>query len=284
MYREYNRLKDYIHKASDLLQKDMLELITKLKKSSFFLEEINNYSYDKMIGYYNILTQLIDSKYKMISGEDNEEDEDELDNTLEDIGDSDMKKFGRKYKDCLKYNYKIFLETFDITEKFKLETEGILKDLFTKDKKKRRNEEKKEGEEEEEEEDDSMSSEISFVLDKNGFKSLSHKFAKSVTLFSAEVPIPPFVLIFPAFPILQMKIVPKISFELGYEIGREINVLKKELSVFFDISANAEVSVSLEVGCYIPPFPVGMEIALSVGIKGLLGSGEIGMKLCLFIN
>ena len=116
----------------------MLELITKLKNSSGFLEEINNYSYDKIIGYYNILTQLIDSKYKMISGEDNEEDEDELDNTLEDIGDSDMKKFGRKYKDCLKYNYKIFLETFDITEKFKLETESVLKDLFTKDKRRKK--------------------------------------------------------------------------------------------------------------------------------------------------
>ena len=91
-------------------------------------------------------------------------------------------------------------------------------------------------------------------------------------------------MFFVPFPVLQMRIVPEVKFDLNFRIGTEIDFLEKDFSVFFDISANAEVSVSLEVGCYIPPFPVGMEIALSVGIKGLLGSGEIGMKLCLFIN
>ena len=43
MYKEYNRLSDYIHKATKLLQEDMFILITKLKHTSIFLEENNNF-------------------------------------------------------------------------------------------------------------------------------------------------------------------------------------------------------------------------------------------------
>ena len=43
MYKEYNRLSDYIHKATKLLQEDMFILITKLKHTSIFFEENNNF-------------------------------------------------------------------------------------------------------------------------------------------------------------------------------------------------------------------------------------------------
>ena len=288
MYREYNRLADYLHNATNLLQEDMFELIAKLKNTSIFLEEINNYSYDKIIGYYNILTQLIDSKYKMISGEniEDEEEEEEADPDYEheDIKDSDMKKFNKKFKECLKNNKKIFTEALDITEKFKVETEGVLKDLFTKDKKEEKKEEK-EGEEEEDDDDD-MSSELSLVIDRNGFVSLGYKFAKEITLLAVKVPIPPFIMLLPTFPILQMRIVPKISFELGFKIGAEIMLTKKDqdLSVFFDVSASAEVSINLEIGVYIPQFPTAIEISLAVGLRGILGSGLVGMKIELFLT
>ena len=113
-----------------------------------------------------------------------------------------MKEFSKRYKEFKKYdkNYKkIFVEILDITEKFKVETEGALIDLFIKDKKK----EKKEGEEKE---DDSMTSEISLVLDRNDFKSLNYKFAKEITLLQVSVPIPPFLMLFPPAPIIQMRI------------------------------------------------------------------------------
>ena len=160
-----------------------------------------------------------------------------------------------------------------------------MKDLFTKDKEKEKNEEKKEEKKEgEEEDDDSMSSEMSLVIDRNGFVSLSYKFAKEVKLLAVSVPIPPFIILLPAFPILQMRIVPKISFELGFKIGAEINFSEKELSVFFDISASAEVSINMEIGIYIPQFPTVIEISLAVGLTGILGSGTVGMKIELFLT
>ena len=67
-------------------------------------------------------------------------------------------------------------------------------------------------------------------------------------------------------------------------MGFDLDLLKDDYSVFFDISGEAEVSVSLEVGCYIPSFSPSVQISLSVGIKGILGSGKIGIKLSLFIN
>ena len=129
-----------------------------------------------------------------------------------------------------------------------------------------------------------MESEISFVIGKNGFKSLGYKFAKKVKLLAVSVPIPPFILIFPAYPSIQIRIIPTLNFELGFEIGSEISYFDKELSVFFGISASAEVSVNLEMGAYFPQFPTVVEMSLLVGLKGILGSGTVGMKIELFLS
>ena len=39
----------------------------------------------------------------------------------------------------------------------------------------------------------------------------------------------------------------------------------------------------MEIGVYIPQFPTAIEKSISVGIKGLLGSGLVGMKIQLFL-
>ena len=292
MYKEYYKLEKYFANITKYLQEDVDELIMKLKNTSYYIREINDISYNKMIGYLNILTEVINSKYEMMSNNNNEnnddDDEDDEDDDDEDdddelegpneINEEDMKKFKKKYKNAKENNDILFAETLEITEDFNFKTEGFLKDLFT-DKK----EDNKKNDKKEDDDDVDIESELSLVLDKNGFKSLSYQLAKEINLLEISLPIPPFIMFFVPFPILQMRIVPEVMFSLNFRVGAEINFLEKELSVFFDISANAEVSVSLEVGCYIPPFPVGVEIALSVGIKGLLGSGTIGIKLSLFV-
>ena len=69
-----------------------------------------------------------------------------------------------------------------------------------------------------------------------------------------------------------MRIVPNLSFKLAFKIGAEINIKEEDLSVFFDLSASAEVSINLEIGVYFPQFPTAIETSISVGIKGILGS------------
>ena len=177
-----------------------------------------------------------------------------------------------------KKNDILFGETLEITESSKFETEEYLNDLFTDNKEENKKDYK------EDDDDNDIESELSYVLDKNRFKSLSNQIENEETSKEITILIPPFIMFFPPFPALQMRIVPELKFGLKYKIGRESDLLKKDFSVFFNISTYAKVSVSLEVGCYIPPFPSGIEISLTIGLKGLLGSGEVGMKLSIFIN
>ena len=124
--------------------------------------------------------------------------------------------------------------------------------------------------------------EVSIVLYKNKIAKIGFK--ESIDLFKIDIDLPPFILLFPSFPNLQLRIVPQICFGLNFEMGFDIDLLKDDYSVYFDISGEAEVGVSLEVGCYIPSFSPTIQISLSVGIKGILGSGKIGIKLALFFN
>ena len=54
--------------------------------------------------------------------------------------------------------------------------------------------------------------------------------------------------------------------------------MNSEINLITDCYLNAIASVSLEVGIYYPPFPAGFEISFSIGIKGILGSGKVGVK------
>ena len=104
----------------------------------------------------------------------------------------------------------------------------------------------------------------------------------SFNLLSLEVQLPPIILLFLPFPILQIRLVPNCGIGLNFKIGFQLDCKKKEYTFYYDLSIDAEVSLSLETGCYIS-FPGG-EISLSVGIKGILGAGSVGMKLSIFID
>ena len=104
----------------------------------------------------------------------------------------------------------------------------------------------------------------------------------SVNLISLNVPIPPLVLLFPLFPLLQIRLVPAIEIGLNFKIGFQLDFKGKNYTFYYDLSIDAEISLSLEVGCY---FPIQLsEISLSVGIKGILGAGSLGMKLSIFLD
>ena len=175
-------------------------------------------------------------------------------------------------------NENIFENTLDITEGAIIRTEGELVEFFEY-----KNE--SEGEDNNNEDKDDLTSELSNVLDKYGFKSLSYDVGNELDLLKISIPIPPFIFLFPPFPFLQVRIVPDFSCGLIFKFGTSIDPnTDEDYSVFFDNTGNAEVSVSYEIGIFIPPFPSPMEMSLSVGIRGLLASASIGIKLSLFIK
>lgn len=51
-----------------------------------------------------------------------------------------------------------------------------------------------------------------------------------------------------------------------------------------DISLQSEIAASLELGLYYPAFSSKSIISFSIGLKGILGSGTIGMKLSISLK
>ena len=105
-----------------------------------------------------------------------------------------------------------------------------------------------------------------------------------------KLEIPVFIIYLVSFPYLQLRIIPKVGIEFCTQIALETNYNKDNDAkdqFILDFSLGAEVSVSLEIGLYIPPFnnkAGGVLMSISLGIKGILGSGKLGVELSILLN
>ena len=273
MLIQYNNLDNYIINFTNYLHNKVNDLELKLQKTSDYLYLVNDIGYQKILGYYNMLSETIETKYRLI---DDEDDDDDGDDDIEGPNEIDKDYFEHKGFKTIKNNINKFVgATIGVMTKYEIQTKGILVDFLKGENKQN---------DEEDDDDSEMSADLTVVLGKNGFKQFGLQVAKKITLFEIELPIPPIIIWFTPFPCLQIRIAPLAIFGLYFEMGKELKLLKNEYSVFLDIYGSAEVSLSLELGVYIPPYPVGTEISLSIGIKGLLGSGKVGMKLSINIQ
>ena len=105
-------------------------------------------------------------------------------------------------------------------------------------------------------------------------KTLSPKSVKAInfTFFSCS------------FIELAFVIKPVVEIGICFELGFDLNWDKREYSFYIDVYGKAEVSVYLEVGAYVPSVYSPIQTSLSLGLKGVLGSGKAGIKLVLFFN
>ena len=263
MLDQYYKLDDYLINNTHYLKEEMSRLIVILTNTSYFLKIVNDLSFDKMSGYFDILIEMIQDNYKLI----NSKKDDDRQKGPNETDEEKIKDFKIKFGSIKDKNELFFSEFIEEIEKFINDAKGFLNNLY-------KNIENIFGFDE--------LPDVFKYLYKNITQKKGPKEKKE--LYRKEVDLPPFILLFPAFPILQLRIVPQIYFSLNFERGNNINILKNDYSVYFDVSGEAEVSVSLEVGCYIPSYSPSVQISLTVGIKGILGSGKIGIKLALFIN
>ena len=75
----FYKLENYILNITQYLNNDINDYELKLEKSSNFLRLANDLEYDKIIGYYSILDELIETKYdiNLKNIQDKEKDDDE---------------------------------------------------------------------------------------------------------------------------------------------------------------------------------------------------------------
>ena len=249
-------------------------------------------SFDQIIGYHDILNELIQSKIEMNVNNNKklarnlnkkkDEHNDDLPDGPNEVDKKTMKQFKDQFNDAKNNGRNIFFEFIKKKDDKFFQFNGKLVKLWNKLIK----DQNINKDDDDKDEDIDLNMELTLVLE--DFKKISmlgYQVSEQLNLF--EIEMPALFFLFTPFPVLQIRLVPEFGLNLNFKIGFMLNFNKKEYTFYFDVSVDAEVSVSLEVGCYIPPipsFPLGLEVSLSVGIKGILGSGTIGAKLSIFIN
>ena len=84
---------------------------------------------------------------------------------------------------------------------------------------------------------------------------------------------------FPAFPYLQILFNTSCYAGLGFHVGIKPDSKYSNFSLVLDVYAEAKVSLQLEGGLYIPAAKSKFQVALAVGLDGIIGHGRAGIKL-----
>ena len=304
MFKHYYLLENYIFNYSNHLENNTYNLINTIKYSSVYFKNINNYIYDKILGIYEMFIKIIENKYSRISTEeykryksfinkrrlnkrnlDNKNDKDDDDNDEDDVDldlDSNLETFGELFEAIRIENENIKDKVFAVAYQFKFSIFGkVIKD-FTKV---NGNEVKIDDNEEDEEDGFDLNIDITLTLKNFKFPKMEDiiNLEKCNSLLELKFII---IIYLPSFPYLQFRINPGIDIEACNQIGYELESEKNKNETFYlvlDFSLKAIASVNLEIGLYYPPFPTGFEMSLAIGMQGILGSGEIGVKFKLDI-
>ena len=280
MLKQYYIIENYLNNITFYLEKDINNLIDILNNTSIFLALVNDLTYDKLLGYFDILYELISNKYELFVGNKNKyirnlnkkDEDDDNDDDIEapnEIDFENMRYFEEQFNIIKNENKNAFSGFIVIADDLQKEVEGLLIDIF------------KDPRENSFEINIDFEIETSIVFSKGKLRKLGFKDGTTIKLLNLEIN---FIFFLPIFPYLQIRVIPLLNLDLTFDMGFELDTTKDEFSVFYEPSGNAEVSVSLEMGFYIPAFSPGMEISLSIGIKGVLGSGSVGMKISFYFD
>jgi hypothetical protein len=240
-----------------------------LNNTSIFIKIINSQTFFRVLGYYNILSDYIQSKIKKLDMFD-------LRNLGNEAGDGNI--FGRIFGDDINDLNEIFNKNEDIIDQLEKKaysliinsTEKLIKKL-TKS------------------EDGSTNifnpEKLFKIFNKNYLNKIKEKcnnLTKKIKNKEFNPNIPPIIITLPILPILQLRFIPTVFLKpkFNFTCSNE----KNESGAFLNLSVQAEVSLSMELGLYLPGIYSPVELFVSVGLKGVLGAGKIGLKLEYNLN
>ena len=247
--KQYYQIESYIHEISYLIKIQMNNFINELNNTSFYLKFINDSMHNKVKGYYEMLYNTIQSKYELI-----------LEKNKKSLGDTKDIPHNSKVDFLTKYE-----STKDTFSSYLYDFENKFKNFYDKA---------------ENWASGNKNSTVFLSLIANIGKGIYNIYdiAKKKIEHECNPELGQWAIPFPPFPFLQIRIIP------GLYLGTYLDMIfpLQDTHLGLDINARAEVSLSFEAGIYIPPQGnVGMEISISTGLKGILGSGRAGIKLYL---
>jgi hypothetical protein len=294
LFKHYYTIENYIYNLSNYLVNNTYELIETIKKSSDYLQNVNDYSYDKILGIHDLFIKLIENKYTYISSEELKNYNNYLkkkinlktakkrnNNDIEKPNQIDTKileEFQQKFGKIRNDNNLLCHQVFNIIYTKKEEILDAFKFDFLK--KGDKNGEKQ----------DNFKIGVPITLSLKDIINNNNKYHPSKEFCKRKSFQYPIIIYLVSFPYLQLRIIPEFAVsacvEIGYEFETDKLSIKEGSALTLDLYLGAEVSVSLEIGLYFPPFSMlnSFQISFAIGIKGVLGSGKIGMKLSIYLN
>ena len=258
---QYNQIEPFIHERSNFIK----ELITNFTEILNNTKELNQYIsehiYEKSSLYYTLLTDNIQSKYKIISlsGLRN----------LVDFQNMSYYKYAEKYlgyfEESIQTLNSYLVKVDEYLYNLENKVVSYVQDKFENIKNKIL------------EPFSSLSFGKSKIIEKakdilKSVKSIfNHKMSKT---FEVEIPLP-------IFPCLYLTISTTLELKSHLDIKPD---LKDKIALISDLYAQGEIIVGVDVGIYIPKGKgTGVSISVSAGLNGVLASGRVGLKLSLYL-
>ena len=139
MFKHYYILENYIFNFSNYLKNNTYDLITSIKSSSDYLQDMNAFIYDKILGIHDMLFNLIENKYSRISAEETEnynkykqESALKKKNNITDFDNTLRDDFIDLFEEMKEENYKISKNIFGVSLQVKVKIFGEVKYNFIK--------------------------------------------------------------------------------------------------------------------------------------------------------
>ena len=286
IYEKYNNISFYINNNSDIISLSKNELVNLLKDSSIFIGLSFNLSFINIKGQYKVLSELIQNKMKYLSEEDlkkyklrllNEKTDDEEDNDILDQNNdlNELEDLTKFFKEIMIENKNNFLFSKDLvvfsknTNIFWKNPESKFLQWFSKFSKK-----------ETLELDDEIEASVSLSIMKKQISipiGICYNFFKLTKIFAFNIKLTSFLD-------FVIALTPSIDLGACIDIGFDYNWGNNEGYFFIEAYGKAQVSLTLDLGLYVPSNRTIISISINIGLHGIIISGRAGCKLKLYLD
>ncbi len=90
---------------------------------------------------------------------------------------------------------------------------------------------------------------------------------------------------FPALPVLQIRITPEFSAGLGFYASIEPNWQELKFNLAFEVFIEAYFSIKVEGGIFVPCSAESpIQTAFAVGFDGVIAHVRVGLRLDIYLN
>ena len=302
LFKQYFEIESYINNYSNILEKRINKFSSLLNYSSKLIEKNYYTLYRKVNGYFQLFSNLIHEKLKYISYNDLKSynhrilNEDYISSEIKDRSFYYTKRmnnyFDNEYNSTIKdWNRNVYEENKKYEEQYNSEENGNENKTNLDGNYQGDNTNNKEDFDIEDQQTESLDTNIEFEeeeldfnldYDDTSIKSINYCiFLNNYKHSFANIPS---IKIIPGLN-LGFSIAPIINAKICIGIGPFINNNNNgDNSFYMDIFGDAELSMDFSLGFYKPSKFSRIYLYYNFGIKGILGSGKIGMRLNLYFT